>query len=102
MKTIKTVILALFLGVSTCVVAQENKDQIKEELNLSAEQTEKLKEIHEQFKPQFKEIVFDKSLTKDQRDEKMRILREKEREARKGILTPEQIARFEELERKEK
>ncbi len=102
MKTIKTVILTLFLGISTYVVAQENKDQIKEELNLSAEQTEKLKEIHEQFKPEFKEIMLDKDLTRDQKAEKLQALREKEREVRKGILTPEQIARFEELNRKEK
>lgn len=102
MKTIKTIILPIFLGASFLMIAQENKEQIKEELHLSAEQTEKLKEIHEQFKPEFKEIMLNNSLTRDQKAEKLQALRKRERIAQKAILTSEQIARFEELERREK
>ncbi len=103
MKTIKNMITAFFLGLSTLVLAQErDKDQIKKELNLSEEQTEKLKKIHEQFKPEFKEIMMDKSLTRDEKSKKLQALRKKEREASKAILSPEQIARFEELEKRKR
>ncbi len=98
MKTIKNVIVAFLLGLSSLVLAQD-KDQIKKELNLSEEQTEKLKEIHEQFKPEFKKIMMD-SLTRDEKSKKLHALRKKEREASKAILSPEQMARFEELEKR--
>ncbi|APD06719.1 hypothetical protein UJ101_01195 [Flavobacteriaceae bacterium UJ101] len=101
MKTMKTIMLASFLGLSTLAVAQErNEDKIKKELNLSVEQTEKLKQIHEQFKPEFREIMMDKSLTRDDKSKKLQALRAKEREASKAILSPEQIARFEELKKR--
>ncbi|MFV0530548.1 MAG: hypothetical protein ACK5MD_03830 [Flavobacteriales bacterium] len=99
MKTIKIMILAIFLGSSIGMIAQD-KEQIKKELNLSAEQTEKLKEIHEQFKPEFKEIMMNKNLTRDEKSEKLQALRDREREASKAILSPEQLARLEELKKK--
>ena len=102
MKTMKTMILSAFLGLSTLVVAQErpNRDQITEELNLSSEQTEKLKVIHEEFKPEIRAIMMDKSLTRDAKSKKLQALRVKEREASKSILSPDQIARFKELQSK--
>ncbi len=98
----KTMILAAFLGFSTIIFSQERKDnsEIEKELNLSAEQTEKLKEIHEQFKPDFKKIMMDKGLTRDEKSTRLQELRSKEREASKSILSKEQIARFNELEQK--
>lgn len=98
MKTIKKIILASFLGFPILAIAQEAN---VEDLNLSAEQTEKLKVVHEQFKPEFKEIMMDKNLTRDDKSKKLQALRDKEREALKSILSPEQIARFEELQNKQ-
>lgn len=103
MKTIKTIILASFLGLSTLIIAQEkDNNQIKQELNLSDEQTEKLKIIHEQFKPKFKEIMMNTHLTRDEKSKKLQILRNEERNALKAILSPEQATRFENLEKRKR
>ena len=44
--------------------------------------------------------MMDKSLTRDAKSKKLQALRVKEREASKSILSPDQIARFKELQSK--
>ena len=95
----KNIMLTAFIGMASTIMAQENID-INKELNLSTEQTEKLRTIHEKFKPEFRTIMMDSNLTRDEKSKKLKDLRDKEREASKAILSPEQIARFKEIESK--
>ena len=69
---------------------KEWKQGGKEKLNLTADQQEKMKALHQSFSTQVKAIKDNQSLSEDQKKEQMKALSVKRREEMKAILTPEQ------------
>lgn len=60
------------------------------ELNLTAEQQEKMKTIRSSYKPKMQALRNDASLTQDQKKEKVKDLMKQQQEEMKTVLTPEQ------------
>jgi hypothetical protein len=71
-----------------------NKRQILKELNLTREQKSRLKEIQQDNKSKRDEIMNDGSLTKDQKQDKLKEIRRAEVYDLQGILSDEQKARL--------
>ena len=69
---------------------KEWKQGGKEKLNLTEDQQEKMKALHQSFSTQVKAIKDNQSLSEDQKKEQMKALSVKRREEMKAILTPEQ------------
>jgi Spy/CpxP family protein refolding chaperone len=74
--------------------------QMQKDLNLSADQSAKLKAQNEQFKTQAEAIKNNSSLTQDQKKEQFKTLMEQRKTAMKSILTAEQLEKMK-AERKE-
>lgn len=73
--------------------------RIAEELGLTAEQKEKLQAARKDAAEKGKALREDTSLTPEQRREKMKVIAEESRAKMKEILTPEQMAKMEELQK---
>jgi Spy/CpxP family protein refolding chaperone len=76
---------------------KDRMDKMAKELNLTADQQSKLKDMHKNFDDQRKAIKDDQSLNKDQKQAKMKDLREQMHSQMLGILTPEQQAKMKEM-----
>lgn len=75
-------------------------ERMAEELGLSAEQTAKVKAIHEAARPQMEAIRNDASLSREQKREKSQAI-QKDTEAKvDAVLTPEQQAKAKEMRAK--
>jgi len=72
-------------------------DKIKQELNLTDDQTAKLKTQREQLHTQMKSVREDSSLTADQKKEKVKQLFGQQKEQLKTILTPEQLTKLQSM-----
>jgi Spy/CpxP family protein refolding chaperone len=90
------VALALSVGMAHAVLAQEGLGHgpggpgFGKELNLTADQQAKMKQIREQNMASMKAIRDDQSLTPEQRQQKMQALHESMKTQMEAILTPEQ------------
>jgi Spy/CpxP family protein refolding chaperone len=73
-----------------------NLDMLAQELGLSADQKAKLAPILEQQRAKMQEL---RDLAPEQRREKMRAVREENHKALAAILTPEQLKKFDEMNR---
>lgn len=71
-----------------------SQDKMEAELNLTAEQKNKIAASREAFKTQAESIKKDESLTREQKQASMRSLSEKQREEFRSILTAEQKQRL--------
>lgn len=95
---IKNLFITIFflLGISLANAQTKGKGN---KANLTQQQVEKLKAIHEKFKIQIKNVMMDKNISQEERTKKLRKIRTEEKQASKAILSPEQRARFKDLER---
>lgn len=75
-------------------VAQDRLQQMSEQLNLTAEQKEKIKPILQEEAEKMKAIRGDTSLTPEQKREKAKELRTELANKLKPILTPEQFQKW--------
>ncbi|RYY38369.1 MAG: hypothetical protein EOO08_14715 [Chitinophagaceae bacterium] len=99
MKKLLTSALAIVLLAGAAQAQQGREDrkgdrkehrQDMAQLNLSADQKAKLKDIHQREKAEMDAVRSNKALSEEQRREQGRQIREKYRAEMKGILTPEQ------------
>src|SRR5690349_22762195 len=96
MKKIFYLITCMLL-VGSMANAQKNdsaknkkSEQIAKELNLSPDQKKQVDGIHADTRKQKEAIENDKSLTEDQRQQKIKELKKQERSKMNAVLTPEQ------------
>ncbi len=73
----------------------KGKDALKNDLNLSADQQEKMKELHEEFQTKAKAIRNNADLTQDQKKSQMQDLMKTRKEKMKAFLTAEQLEKME-------
>jgi periplasmic protein CpxP/Spy len=73
------------------------KKQAKADLNLSAEQKTKMREIGQSFKGKMSAIKTDASLTQDQKKIQMAEVAKTHQAELKTVLSAEQLAKFEEM-----
>ncbi|MDR1089482.1 MAG: hypothetical protein LBL79_00260 [Prevotella sp.] len=102
--------LFLSLAIIACISltanvdAQNNKrgqQRFSKELNLSADQQQKIKSTSEDFRAKAKELRAKSDLSKEEKQLKANELREQERLAINDILTPDQQTKFKELQKKD-
>ncbi len=67
-----------------------SQDLDDQKLNLSADQKNQIKQIHENAKSQVESIRNDSSLTPEQKEQKIKQIRQGTRKQTMGVLTPEQ------------
>lgn len=101
MKSVLPIIAALVLIASVPAAAQhrggdpekheQRIEKMKSELNLSDEQVEQIKAIHQEYRGKREAVV-----SKEDK-EQLRALRDEEREKIHAVLTPEQAAKAKEL-----
>ena len=72
-------------------------EKFKSTLNLSDEQVAKMKAQKEVFKSKEEAIKNNESLTADQKNEQLKLLRDERKDSFKSFLTPEQIKKLEEM-----
>ncbi|MBN2506856.1 MAG: hypothetical protein JXQ71_09200 [Verrucomicrobia bacterium] len=72
-------------------------EMMTKELNLNESQVEKLKAVQQENMTKMREMRKDTSLTREQRNEKMRALMEGYQAKLKAILTPEQSEKWQKL-----
>jgi Spy/CpxP family protein refolding chaperone len=72
------------------------------ELNLTADQQAKMKDLREGFRTKMETIRNDQALTQAQKKEKMKDLADKRKEEIKNILNPDQINRWESMKKEHK
>ena len=72
------------------------------ELDLTAVQVESMKNINEKYKSQMKTIKDDASLTKEQKREQMKPLRAAKEAEVKAVLTEDQFAKLQEMNKNKK
>jgi len=72
-------------------------EKIKNTLNLSDEQVEKMKAQRFEFKSKEEAIRNNKSLTADEKNDQLKSLRNEKKNSFKSFLTPEQIKKLEEM-----
>jgi Spy/CpxP family protein refolding chaperone len=87
--------LALISGLGRAAIAQgegqgHGGDKMAKELNLTADQQAKVKQIMEANHTKMQAIRNDQSLTQDQRQEQMRTLHESMKKDMAAVLTPDQ------------
>ena len=107
---------AFALVLSTGVFAQEENHKghpekkqsfekhlvkMKEDLELTPEQVEKIKAMHAENQKQI-EVINKEKLTADERHEKMKSIHEKEREDMKKVLNDEQLEKMKAMRKKHK
>ncbi len=81
--------------------AKRNGATLEKELNLTADQQAKMKEIRKEYKAKIEAIKTDNALSQDQKKTKMQELMKQQQEQVKMILTKEQIEKMQSL-RKER
>ncbi|MCU1306778.1 MAG: hypothetical protein JWN45_1473 [Acidobacteriaceae bacterium] len=90
--------LALSVGMAHGARAQEGagpgRGGFGKDLNLTADQQAKIKQIREQDRASMKAIRDDKSLTPEQRQEKIRALRVSMKRDMDAVLTPDQLQKM--------
>ena len=74
-----------------------NLEKMKQQLNLTDDQTAKLKTQREQLRTQMQTLHSDSTLTGDQRKEKVKELFTQQKEQLKTILTPEQLTKLQSM-----
>jgi Spy/CpxP family protein refolding chaperone len=72
-------------------------EKMKKDLNLTDAQVASLKKNHESAMQQFKAIREDKSLTDEQKKEKLKAFKQQQHESLKSVLTPEQLQKMQEV-----
>ena len=72
-------------------------EKMNERLNLSTEQSEKLKTLHSGMSEKIKNIRANETLTQDQKKEQVKQIMEKQKEEMKSILTEDQLKKMEEM-----
>ena len=72
----------------------ERRQNMENELNLTQDQKDKMAKARENARTQMESIRNDKTLTEDQKKEKMMSLRKQQQEEMKKILTQEQIEKM--------
>lgn len=111
----KIIVLALaVIGVQLAASAQEKRDTIrshhksvarvkmKEELNLSKEQSEKMKAINADTRTKMQALRDDKSISDADRKAKAGAIMKERKEKTDAILTPEQREKMKEMGKKAK
>lgn len=91
------------ISLTATVDAQNNKrgqHRFSKELNLTADQQQKIKSTNEEFGAKSKELRAKSGLSKEEKQLKVNELREQHRLAVNNILTPEQQTKFKELQKK--
>ena len=83
---------------------QEMKQQLKDSLNLTDTQVDSVVVIVQEFQPQIRTIMKDQSLSKDQKKEKVKPIREEMVTRLKTFLSAEQLSKLQEMiqEKKQK
>ncbi|RYY90537.1 MAG: hypothetical protein EOO15_02285 [Chitinophagaceae bacterium] len=71
--------------------------QMQKELNLTADQQQRIKAIRDQYRPQMEALRENKSLTQAQKKDKARELRKAQMDQVKAVLTPEQQEKMKSL-----
>lgn len=86
------------------VAWHKKASKIQKELNLTQAQKDKMKEMRTGFRTQFQSIRNDKSLTSDQKKEKIKGLMKQQHKQMSAVLTKEQLQKLQSLkkEREEK
>ncbi len=95
---IKSLFITIFFLVGISFANAQIKGKVNK-ANLTQQQVEKLKAIHEKFKIRIKNVMRDKNISQEERAKKLHKIRIEEKQASKAILSPEQRARFKDLER---
>lgn len=75
--------------------AKDRQKKMKTDLNLSDEQSAKMKTLHEATRKKIKTIKEDPSLTDDEKKQQVMSAFKQQREDMKSILTPEQVKKLE-------
>lgn len=75
-------------------IACKRFDKMKQDLALTSEQSDKLKQNREDFQNRVKAVRQDQSLTESQKKEQVKELAKQQRENMKTILTPEQLEKM--------
>ena len=75
----------------------ERFQRMQQELNLTADQQQRMKAIRDQYRPQLDAIRQDKSLTQDQKKAKAKDLFKAQQDQMKSVLTPEQQEKMKSL-----
>ena len=71
-------------------IPKEERKKIREDLNLTKEQSKELQATNEKFKEEAKAVKDDETLSKEQKKEKLKILQAERESKLKTVLTPEQ------------
>jgi len=74
---------------------EQRLEQLDKQLQLTADQKTKLKTYFEGERKKMQDMRADTSLTREQRQEKMRAVREDLNKEMKSVLTPEQFTKWE-------
>jgi Spy/CpxP family protein refolding chaperone len=85
-------------GFNPQQMAARRLDQMTQELQLTPEQKTKIQAIQESSMPAIKAIFDDTTLTREQRREKMRPLRDETDAKIKQVLTPEQQTKYDAMQ----
>lgn len=109
MKVMKKVFLSLailaYISLTATVDAQNSRHgehRLSKELNLTADQQQKIKSANKNFRAKTKELRAKSDLSKEEKQLKRNELREEQRLAINNILTPDQQTKFKELQKKNK
>jgi Spy/CpxP family protein refolding chaperone len=81
------------------VIAAANLERMKIHLNLSDDQTAKIKSQQAEFRSQMQAIHQNENLLPYQKTDQMKVLIAKCQDAMKSVLTPEQFSQFEKMHR---
>jgi Spy/CpxP family protein refolding chaperone len=79
---------------------KDRREEMKKALGLTEEQLAKLDVIKEESRAEMQKLRADQSLSREEKREQVREIREAADVKIKGILTPEQQAKFEEFKKK--
>ena len=74
-----------------------SREKLSESLNLSKEQSDKLKTLHSGMSEKIKSIRSNESLTQDQKKEQMNEVKKQQKEQMKSILSEDQLKKMDEM-----
>lgn len=80
-------------------VPKEERKKIRDDLNLTKEQSNEVKAINDKFKEEAKVVKEDESLSKEQKREKFKALNTERENKLKTTLTPEQQQKMSEYKK---
>jgi len=101
-----SIAVLLCISLTMSVNAQEKKKDgerrfpMEKELNLSADQKQKMESVHSDFSTKMKELKDNSNLTKEDKQAKMKDLRDQHMAEVGKILTPEQQTKMKEMREK--